>query len=199
MPSNHYISEIKNRSLVRFSLGLLPRSYNSFKNICIVFISNLRGASVDYTSAIPLALAIKANKNLIVGQRCLIDSKHIDLRERIIIHNDVIINDNVKIIRQSHDYNDINFNLVGDSLEIHNWAWLASESLILPGCNSIGEGAIVAAGAVVTKSIEKMEIYAGNPAKKIKDRIQLPTNLYLPKYHGLDAKAYLKARFNKSI
>lgn len=196
MPSKFYITEIKSRSLMRFFLGLIPRSYNSLKNICIVLICNLRGGSVDYTSAVPLKLALKSNKNLIVGQRCLIDTKHIDLREKIIIHNDVIINDNVKIIRQSHNYNDINFTLTGCSLEIHNWAWLASESLILPGCTSIGEGSIVAAGAVITKSIKKMEIYAGNPAKKIKDRNALPTNLYLPKYQGLDIMAYLKARLH---
>ncbi len=46
--------------------------------------------------------------------------------------------------------------------------WVGSRAIILPQVKEIGEGAIVAAGAVVTKSVPPFSIVAGNPAKIIK-------------------------------
>lgn len=48
--------------------------------------------------------------------------------------------------------------------------WLGLNSIILPSVNRIGNGAIVAAGAVVTKNVEKYTIVGGNPARVISSR-----------------------------
>ena len=48
-------------------------------------------------------------------------------------------------------------------------AWIAGWSIVLPGV-TIGEGAVVAAGAVVTKDVEPWAVVGGNPAKFIKKR-----------------------------
>jgi len=45
--------------------------------------------------------------------------------------------------------------------------WTGFGSIILPSVNRIGNGAIIAAGAVVTKNVDKYEIVGGNPAKHI--------------------------------
>jgi len=50
----------------------------------------------------------------------------------------------------------------------HN-VWLGDSVLVLPGVN-VGNGAIIGAGSVVVKDIEPYSIYAGNPAKKVRDR-----------------------------
>lgn len=47
--------------------------------------------------------------------------------------------------------------------------WIGSRSTIMTGVE-IGDGAIVAAGSIVTKNLEPFGIYAGIPAKKIKER-----------------------------
>lgn len=52
---------------------------------------------------------------------------------------------------------------------IGNNVWIGANSIILKGVN-IGSGAIIAAGAVVNKSIPENEIWGGVPAKKIKSR-----------------------------
>jgi len=48
-------------------------------------------------------------------------------------------------------------------------AWIGAHALLMAGI-TIGDGAIVAAGSIVTKSIEPYAIYGGNPAKLIKMR-----------------------------
>lgn len=55
-------------------------------------------------------------------------------------------------------------------LSIGNDVWIGANAIILPSVTEIGTGAVVAAGAVVTKNIPPYEIWAGVPAKKVKDR-----------------------------
>ena len=52
-------------------------------------------------------------------------------------------------------------------MHIKDKAWIGSNATILPGV-TIGEGAIVAAGAVVTKDVMAKTIVGGVPAKLIK-------------------------------
>lgn len=53
-------------------------------------------------------------------------------------------------------------------IKICNDAWIGMNCLILKGV-TIGEGAIVGAGSVVTKDVEPWTIVGGNPARKLKD------------------------------
>lgn len=55
-------------------------------------------------------------------------------------------------------------------LHIGHDVWVGAGVTILPGCRRIGDGAIVGAGAVVTRDIEPFSIYAGNPARRIGQR-----------------------------
>ncbi len=58
-----------------------------------------------------------------------------------------------------------NFDCFG-KVVIEDWAYIGSNSLIMPGV-TIGEGALVAAGSVVTKSVAPRTVVGGNPAKFI--------------------------------
>jgi len=60
-------------------------------------------------------------------------------------------------------------------LIIGNDVWLGSGATILPGCRKIGNGAIVAASAVVTKDVPDFAIVAGNPAKLLAYRFDEET------------------------
>ena len=56
-------------------------------------------------------------------------------------------------------------------MKIGNKVWIATNALILPGV-SIGDGAIVAAGAVVTKDVPAKCMVAGVPARVVKENVE---------------------------
>jgi chloramphenicol O-acetyltransferase type B len=60
------------------------------------------------------------------------------------------------------------FEKKGDTI-VGNDVWIGTEAMIMPGIK-IGDGAVIASRAVVTKNVEPYTIVAGNPAKEIKKR-----------------------------
>lgn len=55
-------------------------------------------------------------------------------------------------------------------LEIGHDAWLGERAIVTPGCSRIGVGAVLGAGAVVTKDVPDFAIVAGNPARLLRYR-----------------------------
>lgn len=93
----------------------------------------------------------------------------IDARGGITIGHDTNISSHVKLITGSHDINDPAF--TADFLPIHigHHCWIGTGATILQGVK-IGDGAVVAAGAVVTKDVEPWTVVGGVPAKHIGNR-----------------------------
>lgn len=60
-------------------------------------------------------------------------------------------------------------------LEIGDDVWISHNATIAPGCKSIGRGAIVGAGAIVTKDVPAYAIMVGQPARKLRDRFDADT------------------------
>lgn len=67
------------------------------------------------------------------------------------------------------------------NIEVNDDVWFGEDCLVLSGVK-IGQGAVVAARSVVTKSIPAYHIYGGNPAKLIKPRFDEYTISQLEKY-----------------
>ena len=88
----------------------------------------------------------------------------------------VMIGPHVTILKQDHRFEDLGLymgkqgNTPADPPIIEDGAWIGERAIILRG-RRIGRGAIVAAGAVVTRDVEPFSIVGGNPAKVIGSRL----------------------------
>ncbi len=116
-----------------------------------------------------------------IGQNTRIWSlKSITIGNRVLISHNVFIVDNLthpfdseirhKQFKSKFGYpfpNNINLNQ--KDVKIDDDVWIAANSIILSGVH-IGKGAIIAAGSVVTKNVPAGSIYAGNPAKEIRNK-----------------------------
>lgn len=122
---------------------------------------------------------LRIGNEVSIGWHCLLDS-----RGGCIIKDNVNISSYVKIITAGHDINNPNFTGKTSPVIIEKNVWLATGCTILMGVH-IGEGAVVAAGAIVTRDVAPFTVVGGVPAKKIGDRnrnidytVGMPTILY---------------------
>lgn len=56
------------------------------------------------------------------------------------------------------------------SLLIEDDVWIGHNAVILPGCRIIGRGAVIGAGSIVTRDVDRYAVMAGNPARRLRDR-----------------------------
>ena len=104
---------------------------------------------------------VKIGRNVLIMGGCLMMS-----RGGITIDDDAMIAANAQLISNNHDLHDHAL-LVCKPVHICRNAWIGAGATILPGV-TVGENAVVAAGAVVTKDVEANTIVGGNPDKFIK-------------------------------
>ncbi|WP_275540752.1 acyltransferase [Sulfuriferula thiophila] len=107
---------------------------------------------------------IEIGEGTIIGHHAILDG-----RLGINIGRNVNFSTGVWIWTVQHDYRDPHFGDAGGAVTIGDNAWISCRVTILPGV-TIGEGAVVAAGAVVTQNVEPYTVVGGIPAKKIGER-----------------------------
>ncbi len=142
------------------------------KDVKIFDFVNLYGCSIDDNTKIGTFVEIQ--KNASIGKNCKISS-HTFICEGVYIEDNVFVGHNVTFINDKHPRS---VNEDGTMQTESNWevietfvkkgASIGSSSTILCGV-TIGENAIVGAGAVVTKDVPPNTIVAGVPAKVIKE------------------------------
>lgn len=110
---------------------------------------------------------------IIIGQNTIINQRvYLDGRGGLRIGNNVNISSHVLIVAGTHDVQDgEGFRGEAKAVTVEDYVWICTRSLILPGV-TIGHGAVVAAGSVVTRSVPPFTIVAGSPARPIGMRTQ---------------------------
>jgi maltose O-acetyltransferase len=85
------------------------------------------------------------------------------------IGDNVSIAAGVWLLTGTHDMDDPTFVDYYRPIVIEDHAWIGSRAMILPGV-TIGRGAVVMAGAVVTQNVEPLAVVGGVPARKVRER-----------------------------
>lgn len=134
------------------------------------FFYRVFGMKIGKGSTIHMALSvynpsgIEIGSDTIVGEWAVLDG-----RDKLIIGNHVDIATGVMIYNSEHDINDEKFKATTSPIEIEDYVFIGPRAIILPGVK-IGKGAVVGAGAVVTKDVADFKIVGGVPAKEIGER-----------------------------
>jgi maltose O-acetyltransferase len=125
--------------------------------------SVLLGAYVwFYTPGENRRRGVAIGRNSRINRNCTLDA-----RNGLTIGDNVSISPEVMILGESHDYNDPGFrDLQPGPVTIEDYVWIGSRAIILPGV-TVGRGAVVAAGSVVTKDVPPLTVVAGTPAKPV--------------------------------
>ena len=154
-----------------FAVKALLNQMNNFSNpeeIAQILSIILDTKVQDVTVFTPLY--INYGKHIRIGQNVFInfDCTFLALGG-ITIEDDVLIGPKVSLVTENHPLDPKERKgLIGKPIHIKKNAWIGANATILPGV-TIGENAVVAAGAVVSKDVPDNTIVGGIPAKFIKN------------------------------
>ena len=136
-----------------------------------IFLLKLFGAKVKWSSNVLPRCRVWQPWNLTMGAyACLSEDVDCYSVAAIKIGDQATVSQGVKLCAAGHDISSKIMELSYAPIVVGDNAWVAGWSIVLPGV-TIGEGAVVAAGAVVTKDVEPWTVVGGNPAKLIKKRV----------------------------
>jgi acetyltransferase-like isoleucine patch superfamily enzyme len=163
----HQVMHRLSQEAIRITMELNTK-YHTPEEV-IRLMSELTGREVDASFGLFPPFNTDCGKNLILGKRVFINSgcKFQD-QGGLTIGDDVLIGHNVVIATLNHAFSpEHRGDLEPQPVRIGNQVWVGANATILPGV-TIGDGAIVAAGAVVTKDVAPRTVVGGVPAKVIK-------------------------------
>lgn len=134
------------------------------------FVYKLAGIKMGKKTTIHMWANFFEPKNISIGEGTIIgDHVFIDGRKDVKIGSHTDIASYVMIYNSEHDLDSNDFSARSENVTIGDYCFIGPRVIILPGVN-IGNGAVVAAGAVVTKNVEDYQIVGGVPAKMIGER-----------------------------
>ncbi len=147
----------------------INNKYNSPEKIRELF-AKLTESEIDKTFGLFPPFYTDCGKNIKIGKNVFINACcRFQDQGGIEIGDGSLIGHNTTIATLNHDFNPLKRqNLTPSPVKIGKNVWIGSDCTILPGVE-IGDGAIIGAGSVVTKSVPKNTIAVGNPARVIKE------------------------------
>lgn len=185
-----YEQRILNRSFLRYLIGLIVRWRANHRYEKVRRIARKRGALIGENVVMPMELARIANKNLTIGNNVSIQTADIDLRSPVKIGNNVIIGKDVKILTASHNIDSTEWEFKSYGLEIEDYVWIATNAIIMPSCRKLSYGCVVGGASCVVKNTTPMEVYGGNPARSLRKRSVVHSNLVVESLLGGDYEHY---------
>jgi acetyltransferase-like isoleucine patch superfamily enzyme len=133
-------------------------------------LSQITGTEIDESTVVFTPLYLNYGKHLKIGKNVFInfDCTFLDLGG-ITIDDGVLIAPKVSLLSEGHPISPENrHSLMVGHIHIKKNAWIGANATILQGV-TIGENAVVAAGAVVSNDVPDNTIVGGIPAKVIKE------------------------------
>lgn len=151
--------------LILHMAGYIPSHYIRRFFYRIAGIEIGKGSTIHMGARFHTIGQIKIGFDSIIGEGVALDG-----RNTITIGNHVDIASEVMIYTAQHDVDSQDFQAVGGPVVIEDYVFIGPRAIILPDI-TIKKGAVIAAGAVVTKNVSENAIVGGVPAKTIRQRM----------------------------
>lgn len=141
------------------------------------FFYRLSGMTIGRGSTIHMMARVYDPRHISIGSDTIIGEKaSLDGRKQLpqssgglIIGDHVDIASEVMIWTSEHDIHDPSMKAIEEKVIIEDYVFIGPRAIILPGV-TLGQGSVIAAGAIVTKNVPSLAIMAGVPAKQIGTR-----------------------------
>ena len=144
-----------------------PRPFYAWRR----FLLRLFGAQIGKRAHIDSSAYIRLPWKLILGDDTSIGEKALIYNLGLITIGDrATISQRVHLCAGTHNYSDKSMTLLRLPIKIESQVWICADAFVGPDI-TIGESAIVGAASVVMKDVPPWKIFAGNPAKLIKERV----------------------------
>lgn len=162
--------------LICFKLGIvghIPSHYfrRFYYRLCGVKIG--KGSAIHMNTVFYYPPNISIGNDTIIGERVVLDGRaplkigsHVDIASEVMIYN------------SEHDVDDQQFMATKAVVTVEDYVFIGPRAIILPGV-TVKRGAVVGAGAVVTKDVDEFTIVGGVPAKFIGERTNKNPNYKL--------------------
>lgn len=151
-------------SLVVFQSGWMP--FYGMKR----WLLRRFGAAVGVGAVIKPHVRIKFPWRLRLGAHCWIgEDVWIDNLADVEIADDACVSQGAYLCTGSHDHRRVTFDLIVKPIVIEEAGWVGARAVVLPGV-TVGRGAVIAAGSVVTRDVPAGVIVGGSPCRVIGDR-----------------------------
>lgn len=106
-----------------------------------------------------------------IGDHCWIgESVWIDNLAPVVIGSHVCVSQGAYLCTGNHDWSAANMRLFRHPIQLRDGSWVGARSIVCPGV-VVAEGAVLTAGSVATRDLERWHIHSGNPAVAVKRRI----------------------------
>ncbi len=135
----------------------------------IEIMSRITGRTVPDSFRLFPPFTTDCGRNIVLGERVFINSGcRFQDQGGIRIGDDVLIGHNVVLATLNHDLDpELRATTIPQPIVVGNRVWIGANATVLAGV-TIGDGAIVAAGAVVTREVDPKTVVGGVPARRIR-------------------------------
>ena len=104
--------------------------------------------------------------------------RRVAIADEVIVYNPrlitlgshAIISQQAYLCGATHNYDLPEFPMVSSPISVGSYAWVCARAAVQPGV-SVGEGAVLGFGSIATRDLEPWSVYAGIPARRIKNRV----------------------------
>lgn len=155
------------------SIGWIP------SHLIRKFFYLLAGTKIGKGSVIHMGARFYEPQNIVIGEDTIVgEGAVLDGRDKLKIGNHVDIASDVMIYNAQHEINSSVFAAERKPVTVKDYVFIGPRCIILPGV-TIEKGAVIAAGAVVTKNVGEYKIVGGVPAIEIGERTARDLNYKL--------------------